>query len=775
LTLATTSNKTIVAGNGITTSFTFPFPVPQASELFVYYTDTNGNQSLLLASSYTINSIGSPNGGSITYPLAGAPIAVGTTLTIERVVTYQQLSSYENQSAYYPDVIEASLDYLTMQTQQLAEITTRAITVPISAQIPNLVLPGSAAARANTIIGFDANGNVEVLPASASIGAGNMTSEGPFVANVNFTPGVTTTLLLSQAYGTSANVAVHFDGIYQGTDQYALSGTSIVFTSPIPVGVGKVYIVGGTTLSQGLPAARSVGDLQIQWGTIVSRDVDTITALRSLSSSVYNRARVQSYSVLGNGGGGDFWFNPADTTSTDNGVTIIVASDNGRWYRINENGLSLTQAGADKTGGTDSSTALQFMATNSPQVSWTLPDGTFAFNSQITFDYTAPGFPIDQQRSPRATIKGSMANSILIYGGSGFAWNLISNVSTQGFNGFDCYYGFTLCPNVSLVTNGISLNNKQYFKFQDVNLARFISCMEIQSCYSFELENIHFNNCSTGLIFGDSGLGPINAAKISNAFFTSCTGFGILGNSIGQDVSLRNIVVENCGTQGNNSTGGMNLTFGLSYGNSGPFIIDNAHFEANAGFSDVSIINESTTELTVVFLNCEFSRSYNNLYTLYNIFCTNAGGGRIKCILIGCNFTSNNTYVPSGARPFVNGDANTEIIDLGCSYTESTSRITSTHGRVTGGQVTAAGGTNYLPPQITCVRSGAGTYNFTHNVAFAKDVNSYVVTATANTNAAGAFVGRVINRTASTFTVVTVNNAATPTDTDFSFMILQQG
>lgn len=249
MTISTTSNTTIAQGNGLTTSFDFGFAVPLASELFVYYTDTNNITTLVSPTSYSTTGIGTATGGSVTYPLAGSPIATGTSLTIQRIVPYTQLTDLVNQSGYYPNVVENALDYLTMQTQQLAEAAARTVQVPLSATIPDLSLPATVAGRANTVIGFDSNGNIIVLPLPASVGAGTMTAEGPFVAGVNFTGGTTTTLTLSQAYGSAANVDVHFDGTYQGPDQYSIVGNQIIFMSPIPGGVSKVYVVGGTTLS----------------------------------------------------------------------------------------------------------------------------------------------------------------------------------------------------------------------------------------------------------------------------------------------------------------------------------------------------------------------------------------------------------------------------------------------------------------------------------------------------------------------------------------------
>lgn len=65
-----------------------------------------------------------------------------------------------------------------------------------------------------------------------------------FASGVDFTGGTTTTLTLSQAYGSQANLIVAFDGAYQGADQFSLSGKTLTFTSAIPSGTSKVYVKG---------------------------------------------------------------------------------------------------------------------------------------------------------------------------------------------------------------------------------------------------------------------------------------------------------------------------------------------------------------------------------------------------------------------------------------------------------------------------------------------------------------------------------------------------
>lgn len=158
MTLATTSNKVTYAGNSATTSFSFSFPIPSAPYLQVVYVDASGNQTTLFPFQYQVTGIGSDNGGTVVYPLSGSPIASGTSLTISRIVPYNQNTSLVNQSGYYPNVVEDALDYLTMQTQQLSEQFSRALQFPITDISPLSTLP-SAAARKNQALIFDSNGN----------------------------------------------------------------------------------------------------------------------------------------------------------------------------------------------------------------------------------------------------------------------------------------------------------------------------------------------------------------------------------------------------------------------------------------------------------------------------------------------------------------------------------------------------------------------------------------------------------------------------------------
>lgn len=76
--------------------------------------------------------------------------------------------------------------------------------------------------------------------------AGPTAIDQMFASGTDFTPGTTTALALNTSFADAAHLWVFFDGTFQGDDQYTLSGTTLTFTDPIPVGVNKVYVKGLT-------------------------------------------------------------------------------------------------------------------------------------------------------------------------------------------------------------------------------------------------------------------------------------------------------------------------------------------------------------------------------------------------------------------------------------------------------------------------------------------------------------------------------------------------
>lgn len=170
MTIETTAIVTTQQGDGANTVWTYSFLIPAAADMIVSLTDrTTGIVTVLSSALYTATGLNNSNGGTVTYPLTGSPLTTNSNITIERSLAYTQDTDLVNQGGYYPDVVEAALDYITMLTQQLSNLGDRALVTPVTDPAVPLALP-SVYERADQMLGFDSDGNpVASQPSSASV------------------------------------------------------------------------------------------------------------------------------------------------------------------------------------------------------------------------------------------------------------------------------------------------------------------------------------------------------------------------------------------------------------------------------------------------------------------------------------------------------------------------------------------------------------------------------------------------------------------------------
>lgn len=157
-------------GNGITTVFPFTFKVFKKEEVLAVQTDvsTGVASPLVLNSGYSVvlNADQNANpGGTATM---ASPLAIGQTLVLTSDLAYLQPLDITNGGGFYPSVLNAALDRLTIFCQQLSSLARRSIKFPLSDSGMNTELP-SAVARANKLLGFNSAGApIIVAPASGS-------------------------------------------------------------------------------------------------------------------------------------------------------------------------------------------------------------------------------------------------------------------------------------------------------------------------------------------------------------------------------------------------------------------------------------------------------------------------------------------------------------------------------------------------------------------------------------------------------------------------------
>ena len=244
MTVSVSSNSVTYYGNGVTNTFTFTFPAVSAEDINDYYVNAAGVETLLLPSQYTLtlNPI-APGaiwsyGGSVSYVYNSAPIAIGTSISIVRIVPLTQTTSISNQGNFSPQVIESAMDTLCFELQQVAGVQGRAVQFPVVDPASlNSTLP-PALSRANQYLAFDVNGNVITTSG---------TTTTPDLTNSHATAsGATRSRTLGSHFSDILSV-MDFGAVGDGaTDDSAAFTAALASGNPIylPVPPGGAYIVG---------------------------------------------------------------------------------------------------------------------------------------------------------------------------------------------------------------------------------------------------------------------------------------------------------------------------------------------------------------------------------------------------------------------------------------------------------------------------------------------------------------------------------------------------
>ena len=258
--------------------------------------------------------------------------------------------------------------------------------------------------------------------------------------------------------------------------------------------------------------------------------VPSIAALRTLAVDmpvVY----LQGYATPGDGGEGMFWYNPADTTSPDNGGTIIVGTGGARWYRQWQSSeLHLLWFGG--SGAADFGAMLRAclavataLAATMSGVAIILPSCRMAAGSSVTWPYPAvPRFSL--------TLKGAGLNASVITwtGSNGVTLNMTA--AGQSFHIQDMtfatasagtYTGLLVTQTASDVVYALSDCTRVAFRGADAN------SYWGTPCETAGVNNVNFTQCNvTGAAPAGTNIGGpiicqgINSQPAIVANFTDC-------------------------------------------------------------------------------------------------------------------------------------------------------------------------------------------------------------------------------------------------------------
>lgn len=198
------------------------------------------------------------------------------------------------------------------------------------------------------------------------------------------------TRFVYNTYVSAPNLAAYVQ-LVTGTVDPAPAGELAFYPGP-----GTAAEVGGTPTGSGVLSALSnavnttggVATLPIAFPPTVAQiaTIGTIALLRAATSATLTLGVVfvEGYYANADMGGGLFELSSTDTTSADNGATIIVDASSRRWYRFLFGPLSIKQAGAKGDGTTDDTTAIQAAITlGGPLYA---PAGSYVISGQLTLN-----------------------------------------------------------------------------------------------------------------------------------------------------------------------------------------------------------------------------------------------------------------------------------------------------------------------------------------------------------------------------------------------------
>ena len=133
MTLTTTSNVDRYAAAENQTVFSYTFRVDDSSHMEVSV------DGVVQGSGYTVSSVGNDNGGNVTFTTAPRISgAAAVIVALRRLVPLTQSTNLPTQGALDTDALEAEVDRNVMRTQQLNEVDSRTLKLPVESTLTDV-------------------------------------------------------------------------------------------------------------------------------------------------------------------------------------------------------------------------------------------------------------------------------------------------------------------------------------------------------------------------------------------------------------------------------------------------------------------------------------------------------------------------------------------------------------------------------------------------------------------------------------------------------------
>jgi hypothetical protein len=241
--------------------------------------------------------------------------------------------------------------------------------------------------------------------------------------------------------------------------------------------------------------------------------VNNIAELRTVSKTAHAYVVTRGYYAAGDKGGSRYYLDINDSTSADNGGSVIVASDGGRWKIADAYPWTLAQFGGKPDGITDNLSAflaLKNAAPDSARIHIKIGPGKWYFTNTITHNFgannTIQSFKIEGSGSGITSLL--FAASVI-----GIATNHNGSFHTVHYKGFDMLttgQGPTTCYGMLLTQLSTSIPNPA------------------NTAPSY-IEDIVFRG-SDGFIVSNYWQQGVRINGMSNIYFTDCHFAGMYPN-----------------------------------------------------------------------------------------------------------------------------------------------------------------------------------------------------------------------------------------------------
>ncbi len=361
-----------------------------------------------------------------------------------------------------------------------------------------------------------------------------------------------------------------------------------------------------------------------------------------------------------------------------------------------------------------------------------IKQGVYDIASPLVLDYGNYDAKFIGSTGVRAHYSGeNMAETIFNCHASDFNLKMLGDTvgATQRVHAYDYLGDITLKGSGS--SYGLLVTNKAYTKLENIVSYGHTTGegLRTDSVLTSELDNVYLQGNRIGWRALNSSEGSeLNAITVNRLTASQNTQWGILGDRWGAGTTINSLTCEGNGTQGDSGTGGAQLAINGLNG-SCALVLNNPYFEANAGGVDLAIDNTGTRPVTVVINGGNFHRVSSERYTHTNIQVTSSGGGKVIVLLNGTTFQSAGDYQPSADRPYWITWDNCELIDIGCTFMEITSKATSVSAEsvTRSGRINANGSVDIAPGVSSVNAHDTGVYDVTFSHPLAAATNGYVV------------------------------------------------